>query len=170
MKILYINSNYSYSETLKEMEKLKTSIDEEKNYLFNHFLIMIHFKNGMYNKALEIAKENISYIPSLAIYGYVVKLIGTEEEKKKFLESLKITYFNKYQGFYSDFCNYLNYSIKGESAFHLFNYLKQVVLNENNLFYDFFLRKMSVRELLETGILSSKYKESLRYVIEKKLI
>ena len=171
LKILYINSKYNYKETINEMEKLKTSISEKEDILiYNHYLMMIHYKNGMYNKAMEVAKENMSYIPSLVAYGHISKMIGTEEEKTRFLEYFKITYFSKYQNNYLDFCNYLNYAIKGESTYHLFNYLKQVILNDNTLFYDFFLKKISVKELLETGLISSKYKETLRYIIEKKLI
>lgn len=171
LKTLYINSKYNYKETLEEMKNFKSSFDDSDNILlYNYYLILTYYKNGMYNKALEIAKNNISHIPSLAVYGHIVKMIGTEEEKKQFLDSLKMTYFSKYQSNYQDFCKYLTYEIKKESSYHLFNYLKQVVLNENTKFYDFFLNKIALKELVEMGLISSKYKETLRYVLEKKII
>lgn len=169
MKIIYINSKYNYKEALEEIFKLKSSIDENLS-LYNYYLMLTYYKNGLYNKSLEIAKENLNHIPSLIIYGHIVKMIGTEEEKKKFIDIFKKSYFSKYQNNYLDFCNYLNYAIKGESSYHLFSYLKQVVLNENTLFFDFMLKKIAVRELIEMGLMSSKYKETLRYILDKKII
>ncbi len=169
LQMLVADSKFNIQEIIKEFLKIKETIDMNDllvctNYYY--YFALIYFKNEMYEKVLEILKDFLYDVRCLSLYGYLVLKIGNNVDKAIFISKLKENKFTKYDYIYEAFCEYLNLTIHGENKTHLFIYLKQKILSQNSLFYDHIIKEMSLRELIEVGLSSSKYKETLRYISE----
>ena len=71
--------------------------------------------------------------------------------------------FTKYDYLYENLCEYISLYLRGEAKHHLFNYLKQKLITQNSLFYDFIIKDIALKEFVEIGLQTSKYKETLKY-------
>ncbi len=103
-------------------------------------------------------------MPSVALYGFLVKKIGNNSEKATYLAKIKNMHFRKFDYLYEEFSQYISLSLRNENLYQLYNFLKQKVLTHNSLFYDAIVKDLAIRELISIGMSSSKYKETLRFI------
>ena len=167
LKCLVANATFNFEETLEEFEKVKKVINIDDNNIKNlyyYYLAIAYYKNNIYDKCLVILKEHLDFAPSLAMYAYFVKKIGTNSEKASFLAFVKNKKFSKFECLYEEFCTYVSLSIRNENSYQLYNFIKQKVLTHNSLFYDAIIKELALKELITMGLSSSKYKETLRFI------
>lgn len=169
LKTLVANATFNLNETLNEFEKIKKVLDLNDEYikrLYYYYLSIAYYKNNIYDKCLSNLTNVLDYPPALSMFGYLVKKIGTNSEKATFLARLKATVFSKFDYLYEEFCSYISLSLRNENNYQLYSFLKQKVLTYNALFYDGIIKDMAIKELISTGMNSSKYKETLRFIEE----
>lgn len=169
LKTLVANATFNLNETLNEFEKIKKVLDLTDEYikrLYYYYLSIAYYKNNIYDKCLSNLTNVLDYPPALSMFGYLVKKIGTNSEKATFLARLKATVFSKFDYLYEEFCSYISLSLRNENNYQLYSFLKQKVLTYNALFYDGIIKDMAIKELISTGMNSSKYKETLRFIEE----
>ena len=167
LKCLVANAKFNFEETLSEFEKIKKVIDINNKEIKNkylYYLAVAYYKNNVYDKCFEIVKDLIEFMPSVALYGFLVKKIGNNSEKATYLAKIKNMHFRKFDYLYEEFSQYISLSLRNENLYQLYNFLKQKVLTHNSLFYDAIVKDLAIRELISIGMSSSKYKETLRFI------
>lgn len=169
MKVLAVCSTFNPQETIEEFLKLKKMLNMHDPVIrksYYYCLALVYLKNNSKQKCLEILRDNLDDLKSLALYGYLAKNIGSNSDKQIFSAKYKGIKFTKYDMLYERFCEYIALSIRNESLYHLYNYLKQMILNKVTLFYDGVINEIANKELMMIGINSSKYKDTLRHFLD----
>lgn len=167
LRMLVASSNFTFSENIEEIQKLKKTVDLEikDNYTEYYYLVSIsYYNNSMYEDALESIKkikDNSKYFP---LYGFLLKRVGKDNDIKEYIKEYKNIEFSKYESLHKEFSEYIMLALKNENSYNLFAYVKQKVLSQNSLFYDHIINDMALKELLDVGTKSSKYKETLKYI------
>lgn len=169
LQTLVANAKFNLNENLDEFVKIKKSINKDLSImvLYNYYLALAYYKNGLYNKSLQILKDILDYPKAFALFAYLTKKIGTNEDSELFHEKYKTYNFGKYDYLYENMCEYISLYLRGESSIHLFNYIKQRLVSHNSLFYDYIIKDIAINELILMGIKTSKYKETLKYISEE---
>lgn len=172
MKYLIANATFIFDETLKEFEKIRKVINYDDlgvQNVYNYYLALAYYKNNMLKESLDIVKQILNHAPSISLLGYLVKKIGTNSEKATFLARVKNVNFSKYDYLYEEFCQYISLSLRNENSYQLYNFIKQKVLTHNSMFYDHVVKELALNELINIGMTSSKYKETLRFIEENRI-
>lgn len=169
LQTLVANAKFNLNENLEEFDKIKKNLgkDDNTNTIYNYYLALAYYKNGLFKKSLEILKDILDYPKALALFAYLTKKTASGEYYHLFNDKYQTYNFGKYDYLYENMCEYVFLYLKGESNIHLFNYLKQRLISHNSLFYDYIIKDIALNELINLGIKTSKYKETLKYISEE---
>lgn len=169
MKLLTVSSEFNYESAIKQMQKIYTMIEEDDQKTkqeYYYYLALIYYQNHLYDKAIKVLNENTKNAKSMALYAFLVNSCGSPNDRNQFLVDHRNYKYTKYEKLYQNFSEYYAIKFNKESNYHLYNYLKMNILNNNTLFFDALVFKNASYELLDIGVLSSKYKETLHYIKE----
>jgi transcriptional regulator with XRE-family HTH domain len=149
----------------KEFQLIKESITQDDLAVYHYYYALYLTNKTKYEQAYLILNDLEKDEKVLALMGYLVDKINNLNYQVRYLKLIDDTDHDN--NLFSDYVEYIRLKFEQYSYGHLYNYLKNHVLENQKIYKHYYLNKIELNEYYNLAFELGKYKEIARNILNK---
>lgn len=153
---------------LNEVYSLIKNVDMSKEYNkenYYYYLGKFYLLIKDYESLFKLYKDNLVSARCIAILATSVFDLEDNDMASNISKIINEYKFTKYETYFLDYCKFVSLYISGDSDYMLLNYLKNILFNKSQFYYDF-VEESKIKRYIPLLISCGKYKEASREFVK----